>query len=156
MSDERPTARRDDELRRIDEMRTEVASKLERVAETLLRTAHRLQRPSPHKIASTDQRQKHPPACMTFNNLRPTPAVPPTVACFLLDLFLSKADRKAIPGDLQEEFRANLAKYGPRGARLWFWGETVRTVAIRNLVCRWILAGGLMRLGDWIFRQIGS
>ena len=32
---------------------------------------------------------------------------PPTAACFLLDLLLRKADRKAIPGDLEEEFRAN-------------------------------------------------
>jgi hypothetical protein len=153
MSDERSTARRDDVQRRIDELRSKVASKLEHFAINSI--AHRLQRPS-QKIASTDQRQKHPPAWMTFNNLRPTPAVPPTVACFLLDLLLSKADRKAIPGDLEEEFRANLAKYGPRGTRLWFWGETVRTVATRNPVCRWILAGGLMRLGEWIFRQVGS
>ena len=81
---------------------------------------------------------------------------PPTAACFLLDLLLRKADRKAIPGDLEEEFRARIEKYGQTGARLWFWGETVRTLATRNPVCRWILVGGLMRLVGWIFRQIGS
>jgi rubredoxin len=81
---------------------------------------------------------------------------PPTAACFLLDLLLRKADRKAIPGDLEEEFRARIEKYSQTGARLWFWGETVRTLATRNPVCRWILVGGLMRLVGWIFRQIGS
>jgi hypothetical protein len=81
---------------------------------------------------------------------------PPTAACFLLDLLLRKADRKAIPGDLEEEFRARIEKYGQTGARLWFWGETVRTLATRNPVCRWILVGGLMRLVGWIFRQISS
>jgi hypothetical protein len=87
---------------------------------------------------------------------RPAPGVPPTGACFLLDLFLSKADRKAIPGDLEEEFGTKLAKNGPNRARLWFWGETVRTIATRNPICRSILVGGLMRLGEWIFRKIGS
>jgi hypothetical protein len=97
------------------------------------------------KLAATPPRSPAPP-----------PAVPPTWACFLLDLFLSKADRKAIPGDLEEEFRARLAQYGPTRARLWFWGETVRTIATRNPICRSVLVGGLMRLGEWIFRQIGS
>jgi hypothetical protein len=87
---------------------------------------------------------------------RSSPVVPPTGACFLLDLFLSKADRKAIPGDLEEEFRARLAKYGPVGARLWFWCETLRTIAARNPLCRWLLAGGLVRIGEWIFRNTGS
>jgi hypothetical protein len=87
---------------------------------------------------------------------RSAPTAPPTGACFLLDLLLSKADRKAIPGDLEEEFRARLAKYGPVGARLWFWCETLRTIAARNPLCRWLLAGGLVRIGEWIFRNTGS
>jgi hypothetical protein len=81
---------------------------------------------------------------------------PPVAACFLLDLLLAKADRKAIPGDLEEEFTTRLAKYGPTGARLWFWGETVRTIATRNPICRWWLVGGLVRIGEWILRMIGS
>jgi hypothetical protein len=83
-------------------------------------------------------------------------SAPPTEARFLLDLLLPKADRQAIAGDREEEFRTMLAKYGPRRARLWFWGETVRTIATRNPVCRWILVSGLTRLVAWIFRQIGS
>jgi hypothetical protein len=69
---------------------------------------------------------------------------------------LDKADRNVIPGDLEEEFRSRLPKYSRAGACVWFWGETVRTIATRNRICRWILVGGLMRLGEWIFRQIGG
>jgi hypothetical protein len=86
--------------------------------------------------------------------VRAKPSAPPTEARFLLDLLLPKADREAIPGDWNEEFRAKLAEYGPKRARLWFWGETVRTIASRNPVCRSVLVGGLMRLCEWIFRQI--
>lgn len=87
---------------------------------------------------------------------RSEPAVPPPGACFLLDLLLSQADRKVVPGDLEEEFRVRLPQYRPMRARLWFWGETVRTIATRNVICRSVLVGGLVRLGEWIFRQIGS
>src|SRR5882724_11664343 len=63
---------------------------------------------------------------------------PPIGACFLLDLLLSKADREILPGDLEEEFATSiLPKYGPKGARIWFWGEAVKTIARRNPVCRW-------------------
>jgi hypothetical protein len=83
-------------------------------------------------------------------------SVPPRAAGFLLDLLLAKADRYAVPGDMEEEFASKLAKYGPAGARLWFWGETGRTIATRNPICRWILVSGLARLVEWIFRQLGS
>jgi hypothetical protein len=63
----------------------------------------------------------------------------PTDARFLLDLLLPKADREQIAGDREEEFRRMLAEYGPGRARLWFWSETVRTIATRNPICRWIL-----------------
>ena len=83
--------------------------------------------------------------------------VPPLGACFLLDLILPKADREVIPDDLVEEFTTSiLGEYGVRRARLWFWTQTVRTVATRNPVCRWTLVGGLERIGEWIFRNIGS
>jgi hypothetical protein len=58
-------------------------------------------------------------------------------------------------GDLEEEFTTSiLPKYGARRACFWFWTQTVRTIATRNPVCRSI--GGLIRFGEWIFRQIGS
>lgn len=81
---------------------------------------------------------------------------PPLSACYLLDLLLTKLDRDAIPGDMEEEFSSKLAKYGLTGARLWFWLETVRVIASRNAVCRWILIAGLMRIGKWIMRMVGS
>jgi hypothetical protein len=89
--------------------------------------------------------------------LRPVPGGPPSGACFLLNLLLAKADRDAIPGDLEEEFTNSiLPKYGARRARFWFWTQTVRTIATRNPICRWSLVGGLVRIGEWIFRQIGG
>jgi hypothetical protein len=82
---------------------------------------------------------------------------PPNGAVFLLDLLLATSDRAVIPGDLEEDFATSiLPKYGPVRARMWFWGETVRTIATRNPICRSVLVGGLMRLGEWIFRQIGG
>jgi len=84
------------------------------------------------------------------------PSVPPRSACFLLDLFLAKADRAVIAGDIAEEFKEKLAVYTPTGARLWFWAETGRVIATRNPVCRWLLGYGFGRLVEWIFRTIGS
>ena len=82
---------------------------------------------------------------------------PPHRACFLLDLFLAKTDRKVIPGDLVEEFTTSiLPKYGRRRARFWFWVQTVRTIATRNPISKLILVGALTRLVEWIFRGIGA
>jgi hypothetical protein len=83
-------------------------------------------------------------------------SVPPAAACFLLDLLLAKPDRNAIQGDLEEEFSAKVAKRGPTGARRWFWGQTVWTIAVSNPICHSVLVGGLMRLLEWILRQIGN
>jgi hypothetical protein len=75
--------------------------------------------------------------------------VPPMGACFLLALILSKADREVIPDDLVEEFTTSILKeYGVRRARFWFWTQTVRTIATRNPICRWVLVGGLLRIGE--------
>jgi hypothetical protein len=91
--------------------------------------------------------------------LQPTPKPPavPIGACFLLDLFLAKADRDSIPGDLEEEFTTSiLPRYGARRARFWFWKQTICTVAIRNPICRRLLVGAWLRFGEWIFRKFGS
>lgn len=91
------------------------------------------------------------------NNVVVVSKSPPPEALYLLDLFLSKSDRQAIPGDLEEEFITQiLPKYGPRRARWWFWAETVKTITARNRITRCVLVGSLVRLGEWIFRQIGS
>jgi hypothetical protein len=57
---------------------------------------------------------------------------------------------------MEEEFKARLAKDGSTRARRWFWRETVWAIIQQNPVCRSILVGGLTRLGEWIFRQIGG
>jgi hypothetical protein len=82
---------------------------------------------------------------------------PPVSAFFLLDLLLAKVDREVIPGDMEEEYRATkLPKYGPKGAGAWFWVETLRVVAVRNPVFRWILLAGLTRVGRWVMGLIGG
>jgi len=35
--------------------------------------------------------------------------------------------RKTLPGDLEEEFRENVAKMGPRTARIWYWWQVIRS-----------------------------
>jgi hypothetical protein len=90
-------------------------------------------------------------------NATRTPATaPPIRACFLLGLFLAKADRDAIPGDLEEEFAADLSRYGARRARFLFWTRTMGVIARRNPVCRWVMVFGLARLGQWILRKISG
>jgi hypothetical protein len=49
-----------------------------------------------------------------------------------------------------------LPRYGARRARSWFWTQAVRTIATCNPISRWILVSELARLGEWIFRQIGT
>jgi hypothetical protein len=88
---------------------------------------------------------------------RSAPVAPPAEACFLLDLLLANADRITIPGDLEEEFTVSiLPKYGARRASFWFWTQTVRTIATRNPICRWILVGGFLRIAEWVFRKTGG
>jgi hypothetical protein len=86
----------------------------------------------------------------------PKTKLPPKSACFLLELFLAKADRDAIPGDMEEEFTtAILPEYGARRAHLWFWTQTLRTIATRNRLSQGLLVYGLTRLGEWFLRNSG-
>jgi hypothetical protein len=82
--------------------------------------------------------------------------IQPNGSLFLLDMFLTKTDRETIPGDLQEVFTTSiLPKYGARRAHLWFWAQTMQTIATRNPISRWVLVYGLGRLIDWLFRTLG-
>jgi hypothetical protein len=82
----------------------------------------------------------------------------PDSAAFLLRLFLTARDRAAIPDDLEEEYRTDiLPRFGHRRARLWFWTQTISTIAMRNTVCRWLLVGGAFsQVAKWIGRRIGG
>jgi hypothetical protein len=84
--------------------------------------------------------------------------VPPEKASFALLLFVPKADRANILGDLEEEYRTTvLPKFGQKKADGWFWWQVVRTIATRNAVCRWLLiGGGIFEIGEWIVRKIGG
>ncbi len=70
---------------------------------------------------------------------------PPKSAEYLLYLFLSREDRLAMFGDLEEEYWTDvLPKFGAPRARLWFWKEVVRSVlptvsrSIANIAC-WLI-----------------
>jgi hypothetical protein len=84
-------------------------------------------------------------------------SAPPTGALFLLDLFLTEADRAAIPGDIEEKFWTEwLPKDGLARARLQFWGETVKTLIRRNPFCRWLLVDFLFHIAKLLIGQIGG
>lgn len=80
----------------------------------------------------------------------------PASAVFLLYLLLSKSDRETIPGDLDEEFTTIiLPKFGAPRALVWYWIQTIRTIAYRNVLCRWLLiGGGIVKVGEWITHKI--
>ena len=77
-------------------------------------------------------------------------AEPSQWANYLMDLLLNKADREAIPGDLEEDFYAHiLPKYGPAGARFWYWWQALDAVVRRNTIARYLilLLDGLPGIG---------
>lgn len=101
---------------------------------------------------------KKPVAYVSWaSHARPGPlSDPPTSACSLLNRLLPRSDRNVIRGDMEEEFKARLVNHGPTRARRWFWRETAWTIVQHNPIVRSVLTNGLMRLGEWIFRQIGG
>ena len=98
--------------------------------------------------------------CRPHSNLETSTrsAQTPSVAHFLLYLFLNKKDRQTIPGDLQEEFQTTiLPQFGPRRAKLWYWSHTLTNIAYRNPIIKWALAGGgILKLTDWLIRRISG
>ena len=64
-----------------------------------------------------------------YNISSPT-AAPPRLAEFLLYCFLSKEGRAALIGDLMQEYQMEvLPKFGPRGAKVWYWSQVIRSIA---------------------------
>src|SRR5438128_783925 len=83
-------------------------------------------------------------------------SAPPESATFLLYLFLSKKNRKAIPGDLAEEYRQIvLPKFGPRKANLWYWGQVVRSIGpvVRAWLRKVAILAGLGKVAQEILRS---
>lgn len=56
---------------------------------------------------------------------------PPRLACWLLERFLPAEAAEAIAGDLMEEFARRTAgrTFGSAGPRLWFWRQTIASIA---------------------------
>jgi hypothetical protein len=76
----------------------------------------------------------------------------PRTAEYLLYLFLSKDDREAIPGDLEEEFRRTiLPKFGRLRAVIWYWKQTLWSI-------RAIVVLRLLRIGviAWVVEYFSS
>lgn len=86
---------------------------------------------------------------------------PPTSASFLLYCFLNRNDRYTIPDDLAEEYRDYiLPRFGRLHANVWFWLQTIRTIAFRHSWSRWVVgSAGIAKLaeklGDWIRSLFG-
>lgn len=55
--------------------------------------------------------------------------VPPIRAEIIMRFVLPKSDRDSLLGDLEEEYRYMLAKFGIATARKWYWAQCGRTVA---------------------------
>jgi predicted permease len=57
----------------------------------------------------------------------PAPA-PPRIAEFLVWLVSPRAERDFVVGDFREMFEDRVARVGVRGARRWYWRETLRSL----------------------------
>jgi hypothetical protein len=75
---------------------------------------------------------------------------PPEAAEYLLYLFLSREDREAMFGDLEEEYRTELLpKFGVRGAQFWYWCKVCRSIVP-------VLCGAAGSLLWWFIQKFTS
>lgn len=80
----------------------------------------------------------------------------PSLAERLLYWVLSKEQREAIPGDLEEEFRTIiLPKFGRRYARMWYWKQVLTSAwpLVRGLAYRLAAGTGVWKAIE-AFRRI--
>jgi hypothetical protein len=92
------------------------------------------------------------PELKTAGEESPASPQPPTNAEFILHLLLKKDERDAVIGDLLERYPKKVERFGERRAKLWFWGEVIRS--LWPLIKRACLKTGLVALGEWIWRHI--
>jgi hypothetical protein len=74
---------------------------------------------------------------------------PPRFAEYLLYIFISRAERIYLLGDLSEDYEEILSKFGKRRADLWFYKQTV--LSLRPLVGRAISS---LRFIGWVVEII--
>jgi hypothetical protein len=79
---------------------------------------------------------------------------PPKPAEYLAYLFLPKADRETLLGDLTEEYPALAVKFGRRGAQFYFYKQVIWSIwpLVRKTIVKWGLFGWVVEL----IRKIGS
>jgi len=78
---------------------------------------------------------------------------PPLNAEYILHLFLKADERDALIGDLLERYSGKCEHFGERRAKVWFYGEVLRSLwpLLKRLIAR---ASGLIALGEWIRRHV--
>ena len=54
--------------------------------------------------------------------------LPPRTAEFILWIILSRIDREAILGDLEQDFLEAVDKFGPRHAKFFYWSQVLRSL----------------------------
>lgn len=84
---------------------------------------------------------------------------PPACAEKLLYLFLPNRMRKPLIGDLEEEFRTEIApKFGARFARVWYWKQVLSS--LWPLLCRRLIKlaslAWLGKAASWLFSKLGT
>lgn len=81
-------------------------------------------------------------------------ATPPKRAEYLAYLFLPRTNRENLLGDLTEEYPSIVAKFGKRGAQVYFYKQVVWSIwpLVKNSVIKWGLFGWVVEL----IRRIGS
>jgi hypothetical protein len=76
---------------------------------------------------------------------------PPKLGEYLLYFFLQKTDRVYILGDLEEDYKEVLAKFGPTPARIWYYKQVFSSIGplIWKRLLKW---GAIAWIGE-LFRR---
>jgi hypothetical protein len=104
-----------------------------------------------------DNPEKHLSLRKNVDNNKNPPAVP-KAAEYILFLVLSKKDRDAVLGDLEETFHEAYAKYGLRKAQFAYWFQVLNSIgpfvwARASKLFGWGLGAAILA---WIKSQISS
>jgi hypothetical protein len=125
------------------------AAERQRHAMTAILASHRRRAPVTVILADVtantiaDQRSSASPVLSKEN-------APPKPAKYLLYLFLSREDREAMFGCLEEQYRTEfLPEFGKRGAQFLYWCEVGRSI--------WpVISGSAGRLLWWLIQKFTS
>jgi hypothetical protein len=84
----------------------------------------------------------------------PAPAIPPATAHFLLRLVVASKSQEDVLGWIEERYRLDVQKFGPRRAKQLFWSQTLRSIGplVWEKVRNWGIFTALVEYGR---RKIG-